>query len=63
MDKEQYKVQLGRMISESSYYQRTLKHIVAIIEDTNDDKKLGKKIRKFYRIKFEFVIRNFYKNY
>ena len=52
MDKEQYKDQLGRTIAESSYYQRTLKHIVAIIEDTNDDKKLGKKIRKFYEEEF-----------
>ena len=32
---------MGRTIAESSYYQRTLKHIVSIIEDIDDDKKLG----------------------
>ena len=52
MDKEQYKDQLGRTIAESSYYQRTLKHIVSIIEDIDDDKKLGKKIREFYEEEF-----------
>ena len=52
MDKEQYKDQLGRTIAESSYYQRTLKNIVSIIEDIDDDKKLGQKIREYIEEEF-----------
>ena len=52
MDKEDYKYEFGKMITESAYFQRHLKRIVAMADDVASDEKLGKMIRDYIEEEF-----------
>ena len=52
MDKEDYKYEFGQMITESTYFRRHLKKIVAMADDVTSDEKLGKMIRDYIEEEF-----------
>ena len=52
MDKEQYNYRFGQLITESSYFQRHLKKIAAMVDDVKNDEKLGKMVREYIEEEF-----------
>ena len=52
MDKEQYQYEFGQMISESSQYKKYIRKVVELVDDIENDKKLGEMIREYIEEEF-----------
>jgi len=52
MNKEDYQYEFGQLITESSQYKRYIRKVVELVDDIDNDKKLGEMIREYIELEF-----------
>ena len=52
MNKEDYQYEFGHAITESAEYKKHIRKVVELVDDTENDKKLGEMIREYIEEEF-----------